>query len=140
LKGESKKTHDANMFWLNKILDSGLLLRRINIRQVSIFEGTGLYGSVGNKFLRKNKKYYWKWRNSIRQNIDLPLLKRLVPVGAVLRNVRAEIYDGNTTFCRQIGTYPLIVGVKKRLELSKFYDLKIIGHMLRSVVAVVEKE
>jgi len=140
LKGESKKTHMANMFWLKKILDDKLLLRRINIRQVSIFEGTPLYKECGNKFIKKNKKYYWKWRNELRQNIDFPMLKRLVPTGTVLRDVRAEIYDGNTTFCRQIGTYPLIVGVKERLPLNRFYNLRITGHMLRSVTAVVKND
>ena len=137
LKGESKKTHEENFKWLKRILDEGMLLRRINIRQVSIFEGTSLFDSVGNKFIRKNKKYYWKWRNSIRQNIDFPMLKKLVPADTLLRDVRAEIYDGNTTFCRQIGTYPLIVGVKERLSLKKFYDVKVVGHMLRSVIAKV---
>jgi len=139
LQGESKKTHESNMFWLKRVLDDGLLLRRINIRQVSIFEGTPLFEGVGNKFIRKNKKYYWKWRNEVRQKIDFPMLERLVPVDTLLRNVRAEIYDGNTTFCRQIGTYPLIVGVKGRLELGKFYDLKITDHMLRSVTGIVTK-
>ncbi len=140
LKGERKETHKENIKWLKMVLDDGLLLRRINIRQVSIFEGTPLFDSVGNKFIRKNKKYYWKWRNDIRQHIDVPMLKRLVPIGILLKDVRAEIYDGNTTFCRQIGTYPLIVGVKERLELGKFYDLRVIGHMLRSVVGVVSKD
>ena len=137
LKGESKKTHEANYLWLKKVLDSGLLLRRINIRQVSIFEGTPIFNDVGNKFLRKNKKYYWKWRNEIRQKIDVAMMKRLLPAGSVLKKVRSEIYDGNTTFCRQIGTYPLIVGVKERLEIGKFYDLEVVGHMLRSVTGKV---
>ncbi len=140
LKGEGKKTNTENMLWLKKILDDGLLLRRINIRQVSIFEGTRLYEECGNKFIKKNKRYYWKWRNEIRQGIDVPMLKRLVPFGTILKNDRAEVYDGNTTFCRQIGTYPLIAGVKRRLELGKFYDLKVTGHMLRSVTAVVETD
>lgn len=137
LKAETKETHNENMFWLKKILDDNLLIRRINIRQVTLFEGTPLYKECGNKFIKKNKRYYWKWRNEIRQNIDLPMLKRLVPSGTILKNVRAEIYDGNTTFCRQIGTYPLIVGVKERLELNRFYNLKITGHMLRSVTGKV---
>jgi radical SAM superfamily enzyme with C-terminal helix-hairpin-helix motif len=63
-----------------------------------------------------------------------------VPVGSVLNNVRMEVYDGNTTFGRQIGTYPLIAGVKGRLELGKFYNLKVSKHMLRSVTAVVEND
>lgn len=137
LKGESRKTHDENMHWLKKILDDGLLLRRINIRQVNIFPGTELYETAGNKFLRKNKRYYWKWRNEIRQKIDYPMLQRLVPAGTILKDVRTEVYDGNTTFCRQIGTYPLIAGIKGRIELKKFVDVKVVGHMLRSVVGEV---
>jgi len=137
LRGESKKTHEENMKWLKKIYNDRLMLRRINIRQVAIFEGTSLFEDGKDKFLRKNKKYYWKWRNDIRQNIDWPMLQRIVPKGTVLRNCYAEIYDGNTTFCRQFGTYPLIVGVKERLELKKFYDLEITSHMLRSLVGKV---
>lgn len=133
LKGESKKTHEENMKYFKLILDNNLLLRRINIRQVTIFEGTPLYEEVGNKFLKKNKKYYWKWRNDVRQMVDNVMLKRLVPDGTLLKDARMEIYDGNTTFGRQIGTYPLIVGIKGRLELNKFYDVKVTGHMLRSV-------
>jgi radical SAM superfamily enzyme with C-terminal helix-hairpin-helix motif len=140
LIGESKDTNKYNVDWLKRLLDEGLLIRRINVRQVDIFSGTPLHEKVGNKFIRKNKKYYWKWRNDIRQNIDFEMLKKLVPVGSVLNNVRMEVYDGNTTFGRQIGTYPLIAGVKGRLELGKFYNLKVSKHMLRSVTAVVEND
>lgn len=137
LDGESKKTHEENMKWLKKIIDENLLLRRINIRQVNIFEGTPLYENAGNKFARKNKKYYWKWRNEIRQTIDYPMLKKILPVRTVIRDVRSEIYDGKTTFARQIGTYPLAVGIKERIPLHKFYDLEVTGHMLRSITAKV---
>ncbi len=139
LKEESKKTHEENMKWLKKIYDDGLMLRRINIRQVAIFEGTSLFKECGNKFLKKNRKYYWKWRNDIRQKIDWPMLQRIAPKGVVLKDCYTEIYDGNTTFCRQFGTYPLVVGVKGRLELKKFYDLEITGHMLRSLTGKVTK-
>lgn len=137
LKGESKKTHEENIKYLKQIINENLLLRRINIRQVNIFEGTELYKTTGNKFIRKNKKYYWKWRNEVRQKVDFPMLQRLVPVGSVLKDVRMEIYDGNTTFGRQFGTYPLIVGIKERLSLKKFYDVKVVGHMLRSVTGEI---
>ncbi|MFH2028836.1 MAG: radical SAM protein, partial [Nanoarchaeota archaeon] len=96
LKGESKKTHEANIGFLKDVLENNLLLRRINIRQVSLFEGTDLFESVGNKFIKKNRKFYWKWRNDIRQKIDFPMLKKMLPVGSILRDVRMEIYDGNT--------------------------------------------
>ncbi len=65
------------------------------------------------------------------------MLKRLVPKDTILKNIYTEIYDGKTTFSRQIGTYPLIVGIKERLPLKKFVDVKITGHMLRSVTGEV---
>ena len=135
---ESKQTHKENMKYLTKILDENLLLRRINIRQAAVFENTKLFKEAGNKFLRKNKKYYWKWRNEIRQKIDNEMLKRVIPSGTVLKDCYAEIYDGNTTFLRQFGTYPLIIGVKGRLELKKFFDVKVTGHMLRSLTGEIE--
>ena len=139
LLGETKKTNGENMNWLKKIYDDDLMLRRINIRQAAIFEGTMLYEKSKSVYLSKQKKLYWKWRNEIRQKIDFPMLQRIAPSGIILKNCYAEIYDGNTTFCRQFGTYPLIVGVKGRLELKKFYDLEITGHMLRSITGKVAK-
>jgi len=134
LINESKKTHEENMFWLKKMLDENLLIRRINVRQVVAFPGTEIYNTCKDKFIKKNKKYYWKWRNDIRQNVDLPMLKKLFLPDSTLKGLRAEIYDGNTTFLRQIGTYPIIVGVKERLKLDEFYDVKIKDYMLRSLV------
>jgi radical SAM superfamily enzyme with C-terminal helix-hairpin-helix motif len=92
---------------------------------------------IGEKYLRKNKHLYWKWRNQIRQEIDFPMLKKVMPEGTILKDVYAEIYDGNTTFMRQFGTYPLIVGVKGRYPLKEFYNLRIKDHMLRSLVGEI---
>lgn len=133
LRSETRKTHEENMNWLYKAYDEGLMLRRINIRQVAIFEGTSLFSEGRDRYLKKNKKMYWKWRNEIRQKIDWPMLQRVIPSGTVLTNCYAEVYDGNTTFCRQFGTYPITVGVKGRLELKRFYDIEVTGHMLRSI-------
>ena len=134
LLNETKKTHSRNIATLQQILDEGLLLRRINIRQVAVLPDTYLEKHGGNKYLRKNKKYYWKWRNEIRQKIDFPMLQRLLPHGTVLKDVFTEMYDGKTTFCRQMGTYPLIIGVKGRLPLGKKISIRVISHMLRSIV------
>ena len=65
------------------------------------------------------------------------MLKKLVPEGTVLKDIRTEIWDGKTTFARQIGTYPLIIGIKQRLPLGKFINIKVTGHMLRSVIGEV---
>lgn len=136
LIGECKNSHKQNMECLNIIKDR-FLIRRINIREVIPFKGTLLEKKVGNKIIKKNKKYYWKWRNEIRQKIDFPMLKKLFPEGTIIKDMCAEIYDGNTTFLRQFGTYPIIVGVKKRVRLKEFYNVKITGHMLRSLIGEI---
>ena len=134
---ETKETHKKNMAALQQVLDEGLLLRRINIRQVAVLPDTFLEKHGGNKFLRKNKQYYWKWRNDIRQKIDFPMLQRLVPKGTILKEFWTEMYDGKTTFCRQMGTYPLVIGVKGRLPLKKKISVRVTDHMLRSITGEV---
>lgn len=137
LLDENKETHKRNMVALQQIVEEGLMLRRINIRQVSVLPNTYLEKHGGNKFLRKNKQYYWKWRNEIRQKIDYPMLGRILPKGTVLTDVFTEMYDGKTTFCRQMGTYPLVIGVKGRLPLGKKIKIKVVDYMLRSIVGEV---
>ena len=140
LLGESKKTHEANMAALQWVLDENLLLRRINVRQVAVLPDTYLEKNGGNKFLRKNKRYYWKWRNDIRQKIDNVMLERLVPEGTIITDVFTEIYDGKTTFARQIGTYPLTIGIKGRIPLKEKISVKVTKHMLRNITAELVKE
>ncbi|MEK6916675.1 MAG: radical SAM protein, partial [Nanoarchaeota archaeon] len=134
---ETKNTHECNIKAMEEIYNNGWMLRRINIRQAAILPGTDLEKKFGNKYLKKNKRYYWKWRNDIRQKIDFPMLQRLLPKGTILKDVYTEMYDGKTTFARQIGTYPLIVGIKGRLGLRKFVDIKVTDHMLRSITGEV---
>ena len=134
---ETKSTHEKNMQAFKDIIDKGLLLRRINIRQAAVLPDTFLEKHGGNKYLRKNKQYYWKWRNDIRQHIDYPMLQKILPLGTIINDVFTEMYDGKTTFCRQMATYPLVIGVKGRIPLKKRINVKIIGHMLRSIVAEV---
>ncbi|MBI2546695.1 radical SAM protein [Candidatus Woesearchaeota archaeon] len=138
LKGESRHTNEENMLWLKRFLDEGLQLRRINIRQVAVLPGTTLGDDPkGGRELRKNKRFYWSWRKQIRKEIDLPMLRKVFPKGTILADIGMEIYDGNHTFGRQPGTYPLVVGVNKRVDLGRFYSVKITEHMLRSVTAEV---
>ncbi len=132
---ESKTTLGLNLEALKRIYDEGLMLRRINIRQVVPFPGTALYAEAGTRFIQRNKKRYYSFRDSVRKGVDLPMLRRVVPEGTVLKDLQAEVWDGKTTFCRQLGTYPLIVGVKDvRLPLQSFHDVRVTGHMLRSLV------
>jgi radical SAM superfamily enzyme with C-terminal helix-hairpin-helix motif len=110
------------------------MLRRINVRQVIPFPGTQLFDEAGAKFLRKNAKYYFKWRRDVRQKIDVPMLQRVFPRGMIMKDVFLEIYDGKTTFGRQIGTYPVVIGIKGRHPLRTWHDVRIVDNMKRSLV------
>lgn len=134
LMGETKKTFQLNYAFLQKVLDSGLLLRRINIRQVMAFPGTPMYGR--DEAAKKHKKLFLDYKERVRKNIDLPMLRKVVPEGTVLRDVMCEVHDREITFGRQIGSYPLLVGIPSLLPLRKFTDITVTGHGMRSITGI----
>lgn len=136
LPGETKKSYELTFQFLKRLLDDGLMVRRINIRQVVVFPGTPLWHMRNKVKTEKHKKLIQHYKYKIRHEIDLPMLKRVVPVGTVLRDVRAEVYDNGLTYGRQIGSYPLIVGIPKEVELNRFYDVMIVGHGFRSITGI----
>ncbi len=130
LDEESAETYKLDMAFLKKVLDEGLLVRRINIRQV--------IGSRRPFNVRINEKRFKKFKESVRDEIDHEMLVRMVPKGTLLKEVYMEIHDGNTTFGRQSGSYPLLVGVPYKLELEKSYDVRITDWGFRSVTGVIQ--
>jgi len=134
LMGETKKTFQMNYDFLQKVLDSGLLLRRINIRQVMAFPGTPIYGR--DEAAKKHKRLFLDYKEQVRKNIDLPMLRRVVPEGTVLRDVMCEVHDKGVTFGRQLGSYPLLVGIPASLPLRKFTDVTVTGHGMRSITGI----
>ena len=128
LEGEKRETLEINYRFLKGILDEGLLLRRINIRQVMPVRREFPQTVSHSEFLH--------FKDKIRQEIDRPLLERLVPVGTVLRSVYTEMREGKVTFGRQIGTYPLLIGIPHPVELERFLDVAVVGHGFRSISAV----
>lgn len=134
LMGETKKTFQMNYDFLQKVLDSGLLLRRINIRQVMAFPGTPIYGM--DEAAKKHKRLFLDYKEQVRKNIDLPMLRRVVPEGTVLRDVMCEVHDKGVTFGRQIASYPLLVGIPASLPLREFTDVTVTGHGMRSITGI----
>jgi radical SAM superfamily enzyme with C-terminal helix-hairpin-helix motif len=134
LAGETPETLDKNFAALKRIFDEGLLVRRINIRRVVPFPGTALYEQVGQKYLRRNRRYHKPWIEKVRQEIDIPMLQRLFPVGTVLKDLCSEVHNGGTTYMRQIGSYPIVVGVWERLPLNEFFNVRVVGYRRRSLL------
>ena len=136
LPGETKRSYELTFRFLKGLLDDGLMVRRINIRQVVVFPGTPLWHMRDRVKTEKHRKLIQHYKYKIRHEIDLPMLKRVVPVGTVLRGVRAEIFENNLTYGRQMGSYPLIVGIPKEVPLNRFYDVLIVGHGFRSITGI----
>ena len=129
LKGESKKTYELNMRFLRKVIEEGLMLRRINIRQVipSRNEFPGV----------RHKGEFARFKRTVREEIDAPLLERLVPNRTVLTDVYMELREGGRTFGRQVGTYPLLISVPYPMEIGSKTDVAIVRRGFRSAEGVM---
>ncbi|MGB2446653.1 MAG: radical SAM protein [Candidatus Poseidoniaceae archaeon] len=146
LNGERTETYSMNLNLLQELRNEGLLLRRINIRQV---EGEG--------FQEIPELEFKKFKSAVRDTIDSPLLQELFPLGHVLKDVHWETHDGRTrlpvhltdehvgehvhgraglTFGRQIGAYPILIGVPYHIPLETSSDIMITGHGARSITGV----
>ena len=146
LNGERTETYSMNLNLLRELRNEGLLLRRINIRQV---EGEGFQDIPEIEFKR--------FKSAVRDTIDSPLLQELFPLGHVLKDVHWETHDGRTrlpvhlteehvgehvhgraglTFGRQIGAYPILIGVPYHIPLETSSNIMITGHGARSITGV----
>lgn len=128
LDGETASTYKMDMEFLQRVRDEGLMVRRINIRQVL---------PIRRDFeVRVDQRRFKRFKEEVRSDIDRVMLERVAPYGTVLRDVYMEIHDGNTTFGRQIGSYPLLVGVPYKLELDRFYDIFVTDWGFRSITGI----
>lgn len=128
LDGETPATNDLNMDFLGRVLDEGLMLRRINIRQVM---------PVRRDFTeRTDHRGFKRFKQQVREEIDRAMLERIVPKGTVLKDVCTELADGGVTFGRQIGTYPLLVGIPYPVDIGKSMDVIITEWGFRSVTGI----
>ena len=132
LPGESEETYRMNYEFLRKILEDGLLLRRINIRQVMVYPGTPLWRRKWR--VRIKKGVFKEWKERIRREIDVPMMERVFPVGAILRGVVPEKRKGKLVLGRQLASYPVLVGTHS--EVERKFDAVVVDHGPRSVTAV----
>ena len=136
-----------NLELLHNLRSQGLWLRRINIRQV---EGRG--------FQEVSEEPFRAFKKAVREEIDTILLQEMFPLGTKLSDVwweahenrirrpeqvldsshRAELIRGKAgiTFGRQIGAYPILVGLPYLVPLEAGSDIIVTGHGARSISGV----
>jgi radical SAM superfamily enzyme with C-terminal helix-hairpin-helix motif len=132
LAGETKETFELNRIFLDRVLSSGLLVRRVNIRQLMPFEGTRAFS---DNLLGAHDREFRAFKEYARKNFDVPMLKSVFPVGTVLKEVIIE-REGDVSFGRQMGSYPILVGIPLRLEPRSRIDAVVVDHGPRSVTAL----
>ena len=134
LPGQTPESFHLDLELLKAIYDRGLMLRRINIRAAIYPRANGGYhtnwkdGKVRGAFNRFKREVREKW--------DLPFMKRLLPIGTIMKGVFMETSAGRTSFGRQIGSYPLLVGVPHTVEEGSFADVIMTDMGARSVTGV----
>jgi len=134
LIGETKKTYEKNKSYLEKIYSSDMLVRRINVRQVMEFPNTKLANSKDKK--KVSKKLFFDFKNFM-EEYNNKMIQKVFPMGTVLENIIIE-KKANISFGRQLGTYPILCGINKEIELYKKINGIVVNHGSRSLT-VVEK-
>jgi radical SAM superfamily enzyme with C-terminal helix-hairpin-helix motif len=133
LPGESKKTLEHNMDFLKQILDEGLIVRRINVRQVIGLPGTHLKQGTGKKIKRNQ---FFRHREEIRETIDTEMIKRVAPHGTVIQSVFVDGETGNSLLLRPLGTYPLLCHMPRGTADSAPKDVFVVDHGPRSLTVL----
>ena len=122
------------------------MIRRVNIRQV---EGKG--------FQEIDDTDFKSFKSTVRDEFDGPLLEEMLPTGTILHDVWWEAHEGRTrlprhlepearsaevhgkagiTFGRQIGAYPILVGMNYMAPLETYSNIMVTGHGARSITGI----
>jgi radical SAM superfamily enzyme with C-terminal helix-hairpin-helix motif len=146
LNGETSATYGINLKLLNELKDEGHMIRRVNIRQV---EGEG--------FQEIDDADFKVFKTTVRDEFDGPLLEEMLPTGTILNDVWWEAHEGRTrlprhlepearsadvhgkagiTFGRQIGAYPILVGMNYLAPLESYSNIMVTGHGARSITGI----
>jgi len=133
LPGESKKTLEHNMVFLQDLLKENLLVRRINIRQVIGLPGTRVVGERGGR-MRRNE--FYKHREEVRDTIDIEMIRRVAPHGTILNGAFIESDEGGHYLLRQLGTYPLLCHMPKAREETGRRSVFVVDHGPRSLTVL----
>ncbi|HWQ64524.1 MAG TPA: radical SAM protein [Methanospirillum sp.] len=132
LAGETTDTYRLNREFLERVIKENLLVRRVNIRQLMPFEGTRAWSEHS---LPVDERLFRQFKEDVRKRFDLPMLRKVYPVLTVLHHVIIE-ESGETSFGRQLGSYPILVGIPLKIPVKTILDVVIVDHGMRSVTGL----
>jgi len=132
LAGEKEETFRLNEQFLSRLLSEGLLVRRVNIRRLMAFPGTRAYHE---NTLGEHDRLFRTFKERVRRDFDHPMLSRVFPLGTILRRVIVEV-TGHTSYGRQMGSYPVLVGIPALLPERTVLDTLVVDWGMRSITAL----
>ncbi len=135
LKGESRQTYRKNVDFLKEIVKRGLLVRRVNIREVLPLEGTPMW-SIGDEIVRKHKKLIVSFKHWVRERFDKYMMKKVFPKYTILRGLYVEGQVENSMVARQPGSYPVTVYLTEHVVRYRKINVAVVGHKARSLIGV----
>jgi radical SAM superfamily enzyme with C-terminal helix-hairpin-helix motif len=133
LPGESKKTLEYNMRFLQELLNEGLLVRRINIRQVIGLPGTRIIGAQAGR-IRRNE--FYRHRETVRNSIDIEMIRQVAPQGTILESSFVDSDENGHYLLRQLGTYPLLCHLPKGMKVERRLSVFVVDHGPRSLTVL----
>ncbi len=135
LEGETMETFKINYRYLSEIMEQGLLIKRINIRQILPFPGTPAHMKkfVPGKNVDNRFSYY---RDRIRSEIEHPMLRGIYPPGTIIRQGQVLETQSGYSYLKQIASYSITLKTPIVLPVMSFHDSVIISHRERSLIAL----
>jgi radical SAM superfamily enzyme with C-terminal helix-hairpin-helix motif len=132
LAGETEETFRLNGEFLGRVLAGGLLVRRVNLRRLMAFPGTRAYD---HNTLGRHDRLFRRWKEQVRRDFDRPMIAKVFPLGTVLRRVIVE-QAGPLSYGRQMGSYPVLVGIPLYLPERTVLDGIVVDWGMRSITAL----
>ncbi len=121
LPGQTEKTHEINIEFLNKIYQNRLQTHRLFYRYMTPAEG------IISSQIKEDFDYYNKCKNEIMQNFVIPMQKYVYPKGRQLRGFREVVFENGDSFLRTLGTCSIKVMIEnKKLTPYDTYNIQIL--------------
>ncbi len=121
LPGQTQKTHEINMKFLETIYKNNLQTHRLFYRYMTPTEGT-----ISSK-TKEDIEYYNKCAQEITQSFTIPMQKRIYPSGCILKGFKEVVNKTGYSLLRTIGTCSIRVFVEnKKLTPYNNYDIQVL--------------
>lgn len=131
LPGETHATHLANLTWLQRIYDAGLLCHRTNVRQARVFPGT-LLAAERTSQPAPSADHFPTWKADIDHIWDEPMKRKTYPLGLRLTGLYSFFVTDLGTWYRRLGSYSIqVVEHGTAAPLYDTVDLTVSGHAPR---------